>query len=165
VAFGPLPPSSVSLVGTAGRAYGDVYAAAASTGVQYQTGGFGIAASIASNTDVWLMWEMPWGALPSGTCTLKLWARAAATANSAKVNPAIVMSGSGDDPGAQALTAEGTQTLTWAAGDSDELKLLSLAMDAVTIAHSKFLTMRLRFETASWTLAAKSLWMPRIVFE
>jgi hypothetical protein len=164
MAFGPLPPSSVSLTGTSGRAFGDVFAAAASTGVQYQTG-IGIAASIGTNTDVWLMWEMPWGALPTGTARLKLWARAAATANSAKVNPAWAMAGSGDDPGALALSAEGTQTLTWAAGDSDELKLLSLDLDATTVEHSKFLIMRLRFETASWTLAVKSLWVPRIVFE
>jgi hypothetical protein len=164
MAFGPLPPISVVVTGNSGRAYGDIYDGGSSTGVRYQSG-IGIAASIASNTDVGLIWEMPWGTLPSGTCTLKLWARANAAANSAKVNPAWIMSAAGDNPAAQTLTAEGTQTLTWAAGDANEFKLLSLALDANTVEASKFLTMRLRFETASWTLAVKSLWIPRIVWE
>jgi hypothetical protein len=160
VAYGPIPPSSVSIAGTAGRAFGGVYAAAASTGVQYQSGIL-IKASIASDTTAQLLWEMPWGALPTGTPTLILWARANATANSAKVNPKIVMAGSGDNPAALAHTAEGVQTLTWAAGDADEFKKLELTLDAVTIEHSKWLSMLLVFETASWTLAVNSLWVPR----
>lgn len=160
MAYGPIPPCSISLIGQAGRTFGHLYDGVSTAGVQYESG-IGIAASIASDTDVGLLWEMPWGVLPTGTPTLILWARANATSGAAKINPKIVMSGVGDDPAAQTLTAEGTQTLTWAAGEAHKFKKLELTLDAVTIVHSKFLVMKMTFETAGWTLAAKSLWIPR----
>jgi len=162
MAFGPIPPCSLYLGGNAGRAFGDVYDGVSTTGVQYQSG-FGIAASIASDTNVLLAWAMPWGALPTGTAKLVLWARANATANAAKVNPKWVMSGVGNDPAAQALSAEGTTTLTWTA--AHQFLQATVVLDATTVVHSKFLFMRLVFETTGWTLAAKSLWVPWFVIE
>lgn len=160
MSYGPIPPSSVVIIGNAGRAFGEVYDGVTTTGVQYQNG-IGVKASIAADTTAQLLWEMPWGVLPAGTATLLLWARANATSGAAKINPKIVMSGIGDNPAAQTHVAEGTQTMTWTA--AHQFKQLTLTLDAVTIEHSKWLSMLLVFETTAWTLAANSLWVPRFI--
>ena len=90
-----------------------------------------------------------------------MWARSLATAGNARVNIKWAMSGAGDDPAAQTLSAQGVQTMTWTV--AHQLKQLVTTLNATTFAHSKLLTMKITFETASWTLASKSFWRAVLV--
>jgi len=108
---------------------------------------------------------MPPTSLPTGTAKLHLLALANATSGSAKVNPKWAMVAAGEDPSSASLNAEGTNTLTWAAGDNDKYKELKITLAATTVVANKILVMRLTFETSSWTLAQVSTWIPSIIFE
>lgn len=114
---------------------------------------------------IWrLRFAMP-PALPTGTCKLKLWALANATSGNAKVNPKWASVAAEEDPSSATLQAETVQTLTWAAGDNDQYKELLITLDADTPVAGEMIVMDLTFETASWTLAAVSTWIPRVIWE
>jgi len=118
-----------------------------------------VAASIAADAKVELYYAVP-DPLPSGTLTWRPRARASATTGSGKANPkwaAVVASGA--DPSSATLNAEGTQTYTWSAGDTDEYKTADLTLDASTPPTAgQILVMQVWFETSGWTLAAISGW-------
>ena len=128
--------------------------------------GLGIEASLGADSIWRLRAELP-PSLPSGTCKLRLIALANATSGSAKVNPkwASVAVTVGEDPSSATLQAEGTQTLTWAAGGADKYTELKVTLDADTPVAGEIIVMDLTFETSGWTLAQISCWKPSIIWE
>ena len=158
---GPLFPYSAVPV-TADRVFPYVYIGAAA-GSKHEEG-LGVQASVGADSTWRLRFSMP-PMLPSGTCKLRLWAMANATSNAAKVNPKWASIAMEEDPSAATLQAEGTQTLTWAAGDNDQYKELKVVLDADTAVANENIAMDLVFETSSWTLAAVSVWQAVIIWE
>lgn len=126
--------------------------------------GWGVAASIGADAILRLVFQVP-PTLPTGSPKLSLLALANATSNSAKVNPKWASCAFEEDPSGLTLQAEGTQTLTWAAGDNDQLKQLKVDLDADTVVAGEFIVMDLTFETSSWTLAVVSTWKPSVIWE
>jgi len=126
--------------------------------------GLGVMASVSADSIWRLRFQMP-PAMPSGTGKLRLLALANATSGAAKVNPKWVSVAVEEDPSAATLIAETTSTVTWAAGDNDQYKELKVTLDADTLVVSEEVVMDLVFETASWTLAQVSTWIPSIIWE
>ena len=126
--------------------------------------GLGVAASLGTNITWRLRFKMP-PTLPAGTGKLDLEALANATAGAAKVNPKWASVAMGEDPSSAALNAEGTTTFTWSAGDNDDYRQAKIALDADTLVAGEIVVMDLVFETAGWTLAVVSTWLPSIIWE
>jgi hypothetical protein len=160
MAGGPVFPFSALPV-TAPRVFPNVHVGA-TNGRREQ--GMGVEASLGANGTWALRFEMP-QVLPSGTAKLRLLALAAATANAAKVNPTWGMCAVEESPDTITLTGEGTQTITWGAGDTDQYKELIVTLDADTIVASEFMVMNLVFETTGWTLTVVSTWQASIIWE
>jgi hypothetical protein len=158
MAGGPIEPYSiVPRSGAAGKAWVGVYKSASTTGVQGERG-IRVIESLGADAIVDLFYHLP-DTLPTGQAFLRVIARAPAATGNAKWNVAWVVAGSGDDPGAMSLNGEGTQTTTWASGESDEYKEIDIDLDAVALTGGgKRLCVRVTYETSSWTLAQKSGW-------
>lgn len=101
----------------------------------------------------------------TGTWTLRLTAIANATSGDAKVNVKWkAVARAGVDWDAEALSAEGTSTLTWAAGDANDGKTLDVTLDAATVpTDDQVMLIDVVFETTSWTLAAISGWDVQLI--
>ena len=162
MAGGPLFPCSIYPV-TSARVWANVHVGAGANSKQDY--GLGVQASVGADSIWRLRFNLPPTALPTGTGKLRLLALANATANSAKVNPKWASVAVGEDPSAATLQAEGTSTLTWAAGDNDKYKELKITLDADTMVAGEIVVMDLTFETSSWTLAVVSTWIPSIIWE
>lgn len=148
---GPLLPISV-VPRSSGSVFDNVHVCAGANGTN--VAGIGVVASVASDVTADVIWQLP-DTLPSGTLKLRLLCIANATSGNAKINPKWNCGALNTDPSGLTLNAEGTQTLTWAAGENDKFKELLLTLDASTAAGGQYLYMSLMFEgTASWTLAA-----------
>jgi hypothetical protein len=163
MAGGPLFPFSA--YPSSGAAFPWWYVGAGSTGPK-QIDSLGVGASLAADAVWTLVFWLP-AAIPSGTAKLRLRAMASATSGNAKVNPSWGIISVGDDASSATLSAEGTATLTWGAGDTDDVKEIDITLDASTIDSSsvgKWIGMRITFETASWTLAVISGWVATIVW-
>ena len=158
---GPLFPYS-SIPITSDRVFTNVHVCAGTNVTRIR--GMGVQASLGADSYWDLLFQLP-PLLPAGTCKLNLIALAAATSNAAKINPSWASVAIGEDPSAATLNAEGTSTLTWAAGDSDKFKQVKITLDADTPVAGEIITMRLNFETASWTLAVVSTWYAAIIWE
>jgi len=158
---GPIFPRSDYPV-TADRVFPNIHVGAGANSKHER--GFGVEASVGADSTWRLRFQMP-TTLPSGTGKLRLRALANATSGVAKVNPKWVSVAIEEDPSSATLVAEGTSTLTWAAGDNDQYKELLITLDADTLVASEEVIMDLVFETASWTLAAVSTWIPSIIWE
>ena len=126
--------------------------------------GLGVVASLPTDTIWRLRFKLP-PILPIGIGKLLLEALAAATANVARVNPKWASVAMGEDPSSASLNAEGVVSITWAAGDSDDYKETKFILDAGTLVAGEVVVMDLTFETASWTLAVVSTWMPSLIWE
>lgn len=162
MAGGPIRPFSAIPV-TAGRVFPSIHTAAGSNFKRLE--GLGVEASVGADATWELAFAFPIGTLPSGTCKLRLLAQANATSGAAKVNPKWCSVAPGEDPSALTLNAEGTSTLTWAAGNADDLLELKITLDADTPVAGELLAMQLVFETSSWTLAQISTWQASVIFE
>lgn len=127
--------------------------------------GLGVMASVDADSTWRLRFMMPPSSLPSGTGKLRLVALAAATTGDAKINPKWASVAMEEDPSSATLNAEGTQTLSWGAGDSDQYKELKVTLDADTLVAGEIVVMDLVFETTSWTLAVFSNWIASIIWE
>lgn len=127
--------------------------------------GLGVQASVGADSTWRLRFQMPPTSLPSGTCKLRMLALANATSGNAKVNPKWASVAAGEDPSSATLNAEGTSTLTWAAGDADDYKELKVTLDADTPVAGEMIVMDLVFETSSWTLAQVSTWVVSVIWE
>lgn len=153
-----LPHSAVSV--TAGRVFPSVHVGAGANSKHDE--GLGVEASLGADAIWRLRFQMPPDTLPAGTCQLRLIALANATSGSAKVNPKWASVAMEESPSGATLNAETVQTLTWAAGDNDQYKELTITLDADTPVAGEILVMDLTFETASWTLSQVSTWIPCI---
>lgn len=152
---GPIFSSSIYPV-TSGRVFPNFHVGAGSNSKHDE--GLGVEASVGADSTWRLRFQMP-PALPTGTCQLRCLALANATSGSAKINPKWASVAAAEDPSSATLNAEGTQTLTWAAGDNDKYKELTVTLDADTPVGGETIVMDLVFETASWTLAQVSTWI------
>lgn len=126
--------------------------------------GLGIKASLGADTYWDLIFRIP-AILPSGTLKLLLGSIANATSGNAKVNAKWARGAATYDYDAATLNAEGVSTVTWAAGNNDDILETKVVLDAVTAAASDWLYMRLTFETSGWTLAQRSVWIPMLIWE
>lgn len=162
MAGGPYLPHS-RYPATSGRVFPNFHVGAGANSKHDE--GLGVEASVGADSTWRLRFLMPPTSLPSGTCKLRLLALANATSGSAKVNPKWASVAAAEDPSSATLNAEGTSTLTWAAGDADDYKELKITLDADTPVAGEMIVMDLVFETSSWTLAAVSTWIPSIIFE
>lgn len=160
---GPFLPSLPPYPVTAGNTYPNIHVSAGAN--SKNNPGMGVAASIGADSKWQLRWIMPTGTLPSGTCKLVLWAQANATSGNAKVNPKWGSCATEEDPGSTTLNAEGTGTISWGAGDNDQIKELKIVLDGDTPVAGEMVVMDLVFETSSWTLAQVSTWQAFIIFE
>lgn len=158
MAGGPIFPYSIAPI-TAGKVFPGLY----DGGSNDKEWGIMVIASLDADATVRLAFQMP-PSFPSGTGKLVLKSRANATTGVAKVNPKWVSIAPEEDPGT-AVNAEGVQTVTWAGGDADVDKETKVTLDADTLVVAERVYMDLVFETASWTLAAESLWVPSIIWE
>lgn len=131
-----------------------------------QDAGMGVMASLNADATYDLRFQMP-PSLPTGTLKLVLISMADATSGNAKVNPKwAAISRSGGNPDSVSLTAEGTSTVSWSAGDDDDYKETKITLDAATAPTAdQVLVMDLVFETSSWTLAVVSTWIAFLVWE
>jgi hypothetical protein len=161
MAGGPIFPFS-AYPATTDRVFANVHVGAGSN--SKHTEGLGVQASVGADSTWRLRFLMPPSALPSGTCTLNLDALANATSGVAKVNPKWVSVAAEEAPDTATPVAEGVQTVTWAAGDNDQIKHTTVALDADTPVAGEWIVMELVFETSSWTLAQVSTWVPYITF-
>lgn len=148
---------------TAGRTFPNFYVGGGSNSKHDE--GLGVEASVGADATWRLRFLMPPSALPSGTGKLRLLALANATSGSAKVNPKWANVAAGASPSGATLNAEGTNTLTWAAGDNDKYKELKISLVADTLTAGNMVVMDLVFETTSWTLAQISTWIVSIIWE
>lgn len=127
--------------------------------------GMGVMASVDADATWRLRFAMPPTSLPSGTGKLRLLALAAATSGDAKINPKWASVAVEESPSGATLNAEGTTTLTWGAGDTDQYKETKITLDADTLVAGEIVAMDLVFETTSWTLAVFSNWIASIIWE
>jgi len=148
---------------TTDRVFEYVYVGAGAT-FKYDEG-MGVQASVGADAYWALRFQMPPSSLPTGTGKLRLIALANAAAGDAKVNPTWASVAIGEDPSSATAFAEGTSTLTWAAGDADKYKELKITLDADTLVAGETVCMKLIFETTNWTLAAISCWRASIIWE
>jgi hypothetical protein len=164
MAGGPLFPHSAYPV-TAGRVFPNFHVGAGANSKHDE--GLGVEASVGADSIWRLRFQLP-PAIPTGTAKLLLRALANATSGNAKVNPKWAKVTAGSDPSSASLNAEGTQTISWAAGDADDYKDTLVALDAVAIGagdEKKEIVMDLTFETSSWTLAQVSTWIVSVIWE
>lgn len=161
MAGGPLFPRSAIPV-TADVVFPNVHVGGGSNSKHEE--GLGVMASVSADGTWRLRFQMP-ASLPTGTCKLKLRALAAATSGNAKVNPKWASVAVEEDPSSATLNAEGTSTLSWGSGDTDQYKELKITLDADTPVGDEEMVMDLVFETSSWTLAVVSTWIASVVWE
>lgn len=158
---GPFFPNSV-YPATAGRVFPNFHVGAGANSKHDE--GLGVEASVGADATWRLRFQMP-PSLPTGTCKLRLLALANATSGNARVNPKWASVAVEESPSGATLNAEGASQLTWGAGDNDQYKELKITLDADTPVANEIIVMDLVFETASWTLAAVSTWIPSIIWE
>lgn len=173
MAGGPLMPISAIPV-TAARVFPNVHVGAGAN--SKHTEGLGVEASLGANAIWRLRWLLP-DPLPTGTGTLRLYVLANATSGVARVNPAWVCVAVGAAPDTATLVAESVTpdaqagqaggsgaTLTWGAGDADQLLSVSWTMNASTLTAGQFVVADITFESTSWTLAQVSTWIPVLLW-
>lgn len=161
MAGGPIFPHSAYPV-TAGRVWPGFHIGGGANSKHDE--GLQVEATVGADATWRLRFQIP-PVLPEGTCKLRLLALANAAAGDAKINPKWASVAAGESPSGATLQAEGTQTLTWAAGDADKYKELKVTLDADTPVAGEEIVMDLVFETTSWTLAQISTWIPAIIWE
>ena len=158
---GPVFPHS-AYPATTGRVFPNIHTGAGANSKHEE--GLGVEASVGADSIWRLRFRMPPTTLPTGTCKLDLWALANATTGNAKVNAKWASVAVEEDPSSATLQAEGTSTLTWAAGDNDQYKNLQITLDADTPVAGETLVLDLTMETASWTLAVVSTWQASVIW-
>ncbi len=162
MAGGPILPAS-ALPLTAPNVFPFVFVGDGANG--HRSNWLGVIASVPADS-IWDMeFVMPPSALPSGTGKIRILALADAVTGDAKINVKWASVAVEEDPSAATMNAEGTSTITWGANDDDEYKELKVTLDADTLVAGEIVVMQLTFETASWTLAVTSAYLPMIIWE
>jgi hypothetical protein len=161
MAGGAIAPFSVGYDSN-GRVYPGVHVGATNG---RQDTGHKVEASLGADAVVHLRFLIP-EVLPSGTLTLLLIPLANATSGAAKGNPSwAAVNRSLGPPDTATLYAEGTTTVTWAAGENDEYKATTITLDATTLPTAgQVVVMSLTFETSGWTLAVASTWQAFLIY-
>lgn len=128
--------------------------------------GLQVDASIAADTIWYLKFELP-EVLPGGQMKLRCRGLATAVAGVAKFNPkwAAIDTEADENYDTATLNAEGTTTMTWAAGDSDTPKETKITLDAIAPAAGDVIYVAMTFETIGWTLAVVSTWDFSLIWE
>jgi hypothetical protein len=125
---------------------------------------WGIVASLGANVDIITAWKIQ--TAPTATLKLALYSIANATTGVAKVNPSWAAGAIGTNFDTVSLSAEGVNTITWAAGNNDDVLETKITLDATTLPTAgQLLFLQIRFETASWTLAQLSYWSHALLDE
>lgn len=161
MAGGPLLPSSVYLGGASGNLYPAFYVPATNTNGAGAIEGIGVVASLGSDAPAILQFNLP-ESIPSGTCKLRCLAWANATSGVAKWTIKDGQTAPGSNIGATSLSTETQSSQTWSSADV-------IVENKVTLTTSPsandILTALVTFNTASWTLAAPSVWQFSLVWE
>ena len=119
--------------------------------------GHGVADATTLTSDaIWRMrYKVP-ATLPTGTLTHMMDSLANATTGDLKYNVKWVSVAAEESPSGATPLAEGTDTVTWAAGDADVYKHTERIMDADTVVAGETLVVDLTFENTGTTLAVVS---------
>lgn len=173
MAGGPLFPFSAYPV-TTDRVFPNVHVSAGAT--SKHTEGLGVEASLGADSIWRLRFQCP-PTLPSGTGKLALWLLANATSGVARINPKWASGAAGEDLAGLSLQAETVtpdgvtgaagsgDTVTWGAGDNDQLILVKWTLNGDTLVGGEVVCMDLTFETSSWTLAQILTVIPFLIWE
>lgn len=156
----PIRPYSTIPV-TAASTFGWVHDTGAGAGAR-RVEGMGVAASLAADADWELRFQMP-TTIPT-TCTHKLRLKGitSGTSQNAIVNPIWGRVTAEQDPSAQTHTGEGDTTITFNA-TAHQYEVTDITLDAHTLVDGDEISMILRFESTSWTLAQISTWNAWII--
>lgn len=160
MAGGAVGPVGVAF-DTSGRIYPGAHSGAGGRLIQAEVK---VESSLGANATAYFVFG-PFPSLPSGTLKLLLTAIANATSGVAKVNPKWASVAASENYDTITLNAEGTTTVTWAAGDNDKLIETKINLDADTLVAGEYLYLTLVFETASWTVAQVSSWLVQLIWE
>jgi hypothetical protein len=127
--------------------------------------GYGVANATDLTSDaIWaFVYPMP-PALPTGTAKLRTRCIANATSNAMKFNVKWASCAVEEDCSGLTLQAEGTSTITWAAGDNDQFKELDVTLDADTPAAGENIVMNWTAEDSGYTLAVTATCSMYVVF-
>lgn len=159
MAWGPILPRSQYPVSE--RVFRNVHIGAGS-GSKHDEG-LGVEASLGADAIWRLRFPTPHDSLPSGVPTLRLRAKAAATANTAIVEVKWASVPVESDDSSATLHTEGTSSLTWSAGDSDVFKELLIPLDASTLVAGHELAVDLTFISSGWTQNVVTTWFPALI--
>lgn len=158
---GPLLPSSIYYGGAGGLAAPAIYIPATNTNGAGALEGIGVAASIGSDAPVVLQFNMP-PTIPTGTLKLRLLAMANATSGVAKVTANDKNVAAGSSLGTSTLNTETQVSQTWATVD---IMVENKVVLTSSPSGNDILTVLLTFNTASWTLAVRSVWQASLIWE
>lgn len=161
MAGGPIYPSSAA-PDTSGETFETTHVGATNSRT---TTGLGLAASISVDRTWQLRFDLP-PTLPTGTLKLQILSLSSATSGTVVVEPSwFAATPDTDTPDDETLTGEGDTTITWGAGDDDELKLTKITLDASTApVAGDTLVLHLKFDSTS-TLAVVSTHRVSIIWE
>ncbi len=162
MAGGPILPSSIYLGGATGNLSATVYVPNTNTNTAGAIEGIGVVASLGADAPAVLQFNMP-EVIPSGTIKLRCLAMANATSGVAKLTIKDASTSAASNIGATTLTSETQVSQTWATADILVENKVTLTATAPTA--NQILTVLATFNTASWTLAATSVWQFSIVWE
>jgi hypothetical protein len=161
MAGGPLLPSSVYFGGASGNAYPNTYIPATNTNGAGAIEGVGIVASLGADAPVVMQFNMP-ESIPAGTLKLRCLAMANATSGVAKLTIKDKNVAAGNSLGTSTLNTETQLSQTWATADILVENKITLTSTPTV---NDILTVLATFNTASWTLAAASVWQFSLVWE
>lgn len=160
MAAGPLFPHSAYPV-DAGMVFPNFHVGAGANSKHDEGLGVGDATTITADCTWRLRFKIP-TTLPTGTLKLKGQSLANATTGDLKHNPKWASVAAEESPSGAALNAEGTQTITWGAGDNDQYKAWEVNLDADTPVAGETIVLDWVIENLNTTLAVTSthqLWL------
>ena len=170
MAGGPLLPSSVYLGQASGNLSPQFYIGTVATGSNAVANfsaleGVAVVGSLASGTNyAVLQFNMP-ETIPTGIMKIRVLAMASATSGAATFAVHDAVTSAGAAIGASNFTIEATQTVTWAAGNTDQLLETKQALTPTPLAN-QILTCAVYFApSVSFTVTAQSVWQFSIVWE
>ena len=171
MAGGPLLPSSIYVGGAAGNLSPQFYIGTVASGSGAAAGYSameGIAAVASLTTAVAaqavLQFNLP-EVIPTGTMKLRTLAMAAATTGAATWAVHDAVTAAGAAIGASAFTTEATQTITWAAGNTDQLLENKQTLTPAAVSNSILTIVIVYAPAANFTLAQTSVWQFSVVWE
>jgi hypothetical protein len=168
MAGGPLLPSSIYLGGASGLLYPAFYiSTGGTTPAQSALEGIGVIATLTADAPAVLQFNMP-EVIPTGVLKLRVLAMANATTGNAKYTIKDGSTSAAANIANTTLTTEASAnpfTQAWAGGSNDILIENKLTLTATAPTANQITTVLATFNTASWTLAAASVWQMSLVWE